>query len=124
MLSNHTSKIPSGLAIAIVLGFTLMPSADAQAACNVTINGYPMSAEDCRLAAQVYGRVEPGHYWMDNAGNWGSIGSSAVRGNLYRDGQRNSQQSNGSSFGGRGYNGIYDGGRNGCEGGSCVNILD
>lgn len=83
MLSNPVSKMISGLAITAVLGFTVLPVADAHAACNATVNGYPMTAEQCRVATQKYGYVEPGHYWMDGYGNWGRVNDSTVRGNVY-----------------------------------------
>ena len=68
----------AGLAIAA------LPFADqAQAACGATINGAPMTAEQCTLAKQLYGSVQPGHYWMDANGTWGLMGDPNPRGNIY-----------------------------------------
>jgi hypothetical protein len=63
-------------------------STSARAACNVFINGAPMPADMCALAIQAYGRVVPGHYWMDAATNWGPIGVPYPHGNLLKDAQR------------------------------------
>lgn len=98
----------------------------ASAACNATINGRPMTYQECSIAIQVYGTVIPGRYGVDANGNWWNLDNPRHHGNTYRDAQRNNQQSYGGSFGGHslaGPNGVYEG-SGGCEGGSCVNIID
>ena len=98
-------------------------SGTAFAACNAMINGRPMTHQECSVAIQVYGTVIPGRYGMDANGNWWNLDNPWHRGNTYQDAQRNSQ---GGSFGGGSLvspHGVYDG-SGGCEGGSCVNIID
>jgi hypothetical protein len=92
------------------------------AVCNATINGRPMTYQECALAVQVYGQVIPGDYWMDSSGNWVNIHYPQHRGNTYRDAQN---ASGGSWSGGRisSPSTVYDP-SGGCEGGSCVNIID
>ncbi|MEZ5935675.1 MAG: hypothetical protein R3F54_27955 [Alphaproteobacteria bacterium] len=70
------------IAAAALLG-SVATTATAHAACNATINGYPMTAEQCAFAIQKYGSVQPGHYWMDSNGTWGLMGDSTPRGNIY-----------------------------------------
>lgn len=65
------------------LALITLPFADAQAYCNATVNGVPMTPEQCQFAIQKYGSVQPGHYWMDNAGTWGLMGDPTPRGNIY-----------------------------------------
>lgn len=92
------------------------------AACNATVNGRPMTQQECNRAIQVYGQVIPGNYLADNNGNWVNANNPMHRGNTFRDAQRNY----GGSWGGGSYvspRGVYDA-SGGCEGGSCVNILD
>ena len=101
-------------------------SEPAAAACNATINGRPMTHQECAIAVQVYGTVIPGRYGADANGNWWNLDNPQHYGNTYRDAQRNSQQGYGGSFGGDSLfspKGVYDG-SGGCEGGSCVNIID
>lgn len=102
---------------------TCMSSEAALAACNATVNGRPMSRQECAMAIKVYGRVVPGNYLGDNYGNWVNINNPMHRGNTYRDAQNTAT---GGSWGG-GSNvsprGVYDP-TGGCEGGSCVNIID
>ena len=101
-------------------------SGTAFAECNATINGRPMTYQECSLAIQVYGTVIPGRYGADANGNWWNLDNPLHQGNTYRDAQRNSRQSYGGSFGGGSLSsphGVYDG-SGGCEGGSCVNIID
>jgi hypothetical protein len=69
------------------LGMTSVFIGESYAACNATVNGWPMSPQDCALAIQIYGYVEPGHYWLDQQGNWGRIGVPYAQGNLYMDAQ-------------------------------------
>ena len=61
---------------------------ESYAACNSTVNGYPMSSQLCSQATEIYGSVEPGNYWLDNQGNWGRVGTPYPQGNLYWDAQR------------------------------------
>jgi hypothetical protein len=79
------------VAAAVGLAFAMQPLERAFAACNATVNGRPMSHELCALATRVYGGVVPGHYWVDDQGNWGRMGSSYAEGNLLRDKGRGGQ---------------------------------
>lgn len=74
-----------GVFAAILAAAVVNPAA---AACNATINGLPMPPQMCALAAEVYGSVRPGHYWMDERGNWGYVGNPYPQGNLRLDSQR------------------------------------
>ncbi len=65
---------------------TLPPPAEA--ACNATVNGLPMSPQMCALTAQLYGSLQPGDYWMDERGDWGYAGDPRVQGNIRFDSQR------------------------------------
>jgi hypothetical protein len=76
------------LAAVVVAAFAAQPWEKAFAACNATVNGRPMTAELCALATRVYGGVAPGHYWVDDQGNWGRMGSPYAEGNLVADGGR------------------------------------
>jgi len=55
--------------IVMLLGLAIGHGVEAQAACNATVNGRPMSPQDCMLARQIYGSVAPGHYVTDPSGN-------------------------------------------------------
>lgn len=105
------------------LAFTaLIPQRVVLAACNSTVNGRPMTVQECNTAIQVYGNVVPGHYYADNNGNWVNLNNPSHRGNTYRDARRQ----RGGSWGGGSYtspSAVYDA-SGGCEGGSCVNIID
>ena len=70
------------LAAAAFITLTLPWADDAEAACGATINGAPMTVEQCNLAIQLYGSVQPGHYWMDANGTWGLMGDPTPRGNI------------------------------------------
>ncbi|MEM6466410.1 MAG: hypothetical protein AAF679_07880 [Pseudomonadota bacterium] len=65
----------------------LMAGQVAQAACNATVNGRPMTAEECRVNTAVYGSVLPGTYRADSNGNWVHLESGRT-GNTYRDAKR------------------------------------
>ncbi len=109
----------SSLVLAVM---TVISSETVLAACNSTVNGRPMSQQECALSMQVYGQVIPGDYLMDQYGNWVNANNPMHRGNTYRD----AQSSRGGSWGGRSYvspNTVYDA-SGGCEGGDCVNIID
>ena len=107
--------------IAAVIGvMTVMSCEITLAACNATVNGRPMSQQECTQAIQAYGYVIPGDYLVDNYGNWVNKNNPMHRGNTYRDAQRNTS---GGSWSGNHYSGVYDA-SGGCEGGSCVNIID
>ena len=82
------------------LSFSLASGADA--ACNATVNGQPMSMELCEAAWQIYGGVLPGHYYVDEAGNWVNIDNPAHTGNFYRD----AQMGRGGGGGGSGSGGL------------------
>jgi hypothetical protein len=71
----------------LLSGLALTFASGADAACGATVNGRPMSIELCRVVWQVYGGVTPGHYRVDEAGNWVNLANPAHRGNLYRDAQ-------------------------------------
>jgi hypothetical protein len=72
----------------LLMGLMTVHTAVAYAACRATINGQAMTAQECRLARQIYGYVEPGDYLRDSHGNWVKIGDPNSRGNIYRDAQR------------------------------------
>lgn len=101
----------------------------ALAACNATVNGRPMTPQECNTAIQVYGSVIPGDYYADDQGNWVNANNPMHRGNTYVDAQRargGNRNTYGGSWGGGSYTsprGVYDA-SGGCEGGSCVNIID
>ena len=108
---------------AVLFVLTFLSIDSAMAACNATVNGRPMSRQECALVIQVYGRVVPGDYWVDNDGNWVNINNPMHRGNTFRDA---GNTTSGGSWGGGSYvspRGVYDP-SGGCEGGSCVNIID
>lgn len=91
------------VAAVFVLTVASMPAEKALAACNATVNGRPMSQELCAYATAVYGGVVPGHYWVDDQGNWGRMGSPYAEGNLLHD------SGGGGSAGSRGQPWIYRG---------------
>jgi uncharacterized membrane protein YgcG len=120
---KQTAFSAAALAVMICLS-----SGATLAACNATVNGRPMSLQECALAIQVYGQVLPGDYVVDNNGNWANINNPAHRGNTYRDAQstHNGGSQGGGSWGGGSIvspRGVFDS-TGGCEGGSCVNIID
>jgi len=123
-----TSLKQATLFAAALAVMTCMSGETALAACNATVNGRPMSFQECALAIQVYGQVMPGDYVVDNNGNWVNINNPALRGNTYLDAQNtyNGAPRGGSSWSGGSIvspHGVYDP-TGGCEGGSCVNIID
>jgi hypothetical protein len=71
----------------LLSGLTLTFASGADAACNATVNGLPMSMELCEAAWQIYGGVLPGDYYVDEAGNWVNLNNPAHAGNFYRDAQ-------------------------------------
>ena len=100
----------------------LVSSEVTYAVCNATVNGRPMTQQECALSIQVYGYVIPGDYYVDSYGNWVNVNNPMHRGNTYRD----AQGSGGGSWGSGSYvgpNTVYDS-SGGCEGGGCVNIID
>jgi hypothetical protein len=76
-----------GAYLATLLAGLSFTASGANAACNATVNGGPMSMELCEAASQIYGGVLPGHYYVDDAGNWANINNPAHAGNFYRDAQ-------------------------------------
>ena len=126
MVAMKRSAFPATVLAVIAL----VSSEAAMAACNATINGRPMTLQECALSIQVYGYVIPGDYLVDSYGNWVNANNPMHRGNTYRDAQRKQNGSYGGSYGGSwssgspvGPNTVYDG-SGGCEGGGCVNIRD
>ncbi|MES9992180.1 MAG: hypothetical protein ABW098_09515 [Candidatus Thiodiazotropha sp.] len=110
------------LSTAALVTLLLLGSETVLAACNATINGRPMTHQECALTIQVYGTVIPGAYLMDEHGNWVNANNPMHRGNTYKD----AQGSRGGSWGGQSVfspRAVYDA-SGGCEGGSCVNIID
>lgn len=71
----------------------------AEAACNATINGRPMTWQECQTIVSVYGSVIPGHYLADDQGNWVNRANPYHRGNIYQDAQRRRYGGGGSSGG-------------------------
>jgi hypothetical protein len=80
-------------------GLSLTFASGADAACDATVNGEPMSMELCELVWQIYGGVVPGHYQVDEAGNWVNLSNPAHAGNLYRDAQMGGGGGGGGSGG-------------------------
>lgn len=103
-------------AIAVVLA--THPDGSASAACNATVNGQPMPEDVCALATRVYGGVAPGHYWLDDRGNWGRIGSAYAEGNLLQDARRGNGHGGGRSWTYRGIGGNAGGD------GACTYYMD
>lgn len=84
--------------VAAGLIIVMLPWAeDAHAACGATVNGAPMTVEQCNLARQLYGSVEPGHYWMNAEGTWGVLGDPTARGNIYSGAYQSRSGAYGSS---------------------------
>jgi hypothetical protein len=71
----------------LLSGLSLTFASGADAACNATVNGRPMSMDLCETAWQIYGGVLPGDYYVDEAGNWVNLANPAHTGNFYRDAQ-------------------------------------
>lgn len=82
---------------AVVFAATVMASEAAFAACGATINGRPMTVQECNLGISVYGSVVPGTYAMDGFGNWVHYETGA-RGNTYRDARRQPRARNRSRY--------------------------
>jgi hypothetical protein len=130
----HTIKRCALHATAVTL-VTWLSSQSVLAACNATVNGRPMTQQECQTAIHVYGRVVPGDYYADGQGNWANANDPLHRGNTYLDAQWAGGGVSGGSRGGDSYGGSWGGGSytspsgvydasGGCEGGSCVNIID
>ena len=83
----------------LLSGMALTFASGADAACNATVNGEPMSMELCQAVLQIYGGVVPGHYQVDEAGNWVNLSNPAHAGNLYRDAQMGQGGGGGGSGG-------------------------
>lgn len=81
---------------------------EAGAACNSTVNGRPMSVQECEMARQIYGSYPRGHYLRDRHGNWVNRYDPSERGNVFLDAQRG------------GYGGGSGGGRHWSDGEGCV----
>ena len=77
-------------------GLVSVTASEAEAACNATVNGAPMSIELCAAVYQIYGGVVPGHYQVDRAGNWVNLANPSHNGNFYRDAERPRGGSGGS----------------------------
>jgi hypothetical protein len=107
----------------VALGVFAAAASPAHAACGATINGYPMTPQQCALAIQIYGTVIPGRYGADANGNWWNLDNPRHRGNTYLDAQRARNSAGGGRRTGRHTSTVIDT-SGGCEGGSCVNILD
>lgn len=108
--------------IAALIALTYLPSEAVLAACNATVNGRPMTYQECALGIRAYGQVLPGDYLVDANGNWVNTRNLRHRGNTLK-GAPNSRS---GSWGGGSVvspRGVYDS-SGGCEGGSCVNIID
>ena len=116
----------TGLIAGIFTAVVGLASVPANAACGAVINGRPMTDYECWLVIQAYGYVEPGYYVADAYGNWAKVGDQYWRGNIWMDSQIPSSGggwANGGGGGGRWTSTTIDP-SGGCEGGSCVNILD
>jgi hypothetical protein len=85
---------------ALLASLSFAFASGAHAACNATVNGQPMSMELCQAAWQIYGGVLPGHYYVDDAGNWVNLNNPAHAGNFYRDAQGGGGGGGGGGSGG------------------------
>ena len=56
-----------------------------------------MTIEQCNLAIQLYGSVQPGRYWMDANGTWVLLGDPRPRGNIYSGAYQNRSGVHGGS---------------------------
>lgn len=111
---------------AVLAVMTCLSSEKALAACSSTVNGRPMSVQLCNVTTRVYGRVSPGHYRMDNRGNWFNIYNPRHRGNIFRDAERSVPYGGNNPGADRRPTDdppILIDPSSGCEGGSCVNII-
>ena len=80
-----------------VVAISCVASKTSLAACNATVNGRPMTAEECAFNREIYGQVVPGDYLLDGNGNWVNINNPMHRGNIYQDAQRGYGQGSGDS---------------------------
>ena len=120
---TKTQTISSSLVAAAFVILAMAPWADANASCGAFVNCRPMTGNWCRIAIQTYGYVQPGRYVADGHGNWFNL-DTGQSGNIYRDSQNPGRRSgSGDGGGGRWTSSTIDP-SGGCEGGSCVNILD
>lgn len=88
MLASGGKFVGKVIVIIFMMGFSISFVTDVHAACDATINGRPMTAEECDVATRIYGYVEPGDYLRDSRGNWVKVGDPYKRGNVYLDAQR------------------------------------
>ena len=72
-----------------LIGLAAILAMEAQARCNATVNGRPMTWQECEMARQIYGVYPRGHYLRDAQGNWVNAYDWSERGNVFLDAQRN-----------------------------------
>ena len=101
----------------------MAPWTDASAACGAFVNGRPMTHDWCRIATQIYGYVQPGRYVADDRGNWYNL-DTGQSGNVYADAQYSGHRGGSGNGGGGRWTSTTIDPSGGCEGGSCVNIVD
>ena len=84
----------------VLAGLAAVFATEAQARCNATVNGRPMTWQECEIAREIYGGYPRGHYLRDAQGNWINLYNWSEQGSVYRDAQRG-PRSGGSGGGGR-----------------------
>ena len=72
----------------VFIGVMIVFATEANASCNATVNGRPMSWQECEMARQIYGGYPRGHYLRDRYGNWVNTLNPSERGNVFHDAQR------------------------------------
>lgn len=120
---TKTQTIAGSLVAAAFVILAMSPWADANAACGAFVNGRPMTDDWCRTATQIYGYVQPGRYVADDRGNWFNL-DTGQSGNVYLDSQSPGRRGSSNNGGGGRWTSTTIDPSGGCEGGSCVNILD
>ena len=70
-----------GLMVAAVSGIFMLAVPECWGQAYYTVNGVPVTPDVA--AAMAAGGIAPGHYWLDQNGYWGVVGSQRPLGNLY-----------------------------------------
>jgi hypothetical protein len=126
MVRTSSALASSSLAAALLITACLTAAAPAVAdhlsGRYITVNGQPLGPQEMAEADWNVGfRLPNGHYWWDpNTGYWGLVGGAA----LGRVAPARRSRGSGGGGGGGGLYPITIDPSGGCEGGSCVNILD
>jgi hypothetical protein len=88
-----------GKSLFAVAGLAAVLATEAQANCLATVNGRPMTSQECEMAPQIYGSYPYGHYLRDAQGNWVNLCDWSEQGNVFLD-ARPGPPSGGSGGGG------------------------